>query len=106
MKVLKIFFIEKCFVVSNNQLTKTAQSFLRVQVCVDLGYNIILNTCTIFNLFTLTTLTRGEVKIVWPTLITSATNHIRLAGTLSTISVTLIRIFGSNCATVARYIKK
>ena len=90
MKVLKIFFIEKCFVVSNNQLTMTAQSFLKVQVCVDLGY--ILNTCTIFNLFTLTTLTRGEVKIVWPALITSATNHIRLAGTLSTISVTFIRV--------------
>ena len=44
MKVLKIFFIEKCFVVRNNQLTMTSQSFLRVQVCVDLGYILKFHT--------------------------------------------------------------
>ena len=41
---------------------------------------------------TLTTLTRSEVKIVRFTVVTSATNHIRLAGTLSAISVTFTRV--------------
>ena len=94
--------LEKFLVFSMSNL----RSPHKISIFLSIVGNLNLHVLHITNRHTLATLTGGEVKIVRPTLFTRATNHIRLAGTLSTISVTLIRIFGSNCATVARYIKK
>ena len=54
---------------------------------------------------TLAAMTRAEIKVIRPALITHATNHIRFAGTLPSISVAFFRVVRSHRATVATCMK-
>lgn len=54
---------------------------------------------------TLAALARAEIKVIRPALMTCTTNHIGLAGTLPSISVTFLRVVRSYRATIATCMK-